>query len=787
MKKIPTLLILSFCLLLTFSSRASAVVIIANTADDVCAPTADPCQIVDEVQVQDFATLDFGTREILLTGGGQLNFGFAQADLLAGNITLSPSNGAAINLKDSFFGDTVGGFVAIVARRACSGDAARPCTSDFECAALGVGACSAGPAGTFTLNGRLAGNANEPGSITIFSTGTLTIAGNINISGDTPDSDGGIVELDSSQGSVLLNNPITATSGTQSTGGEVIIAAALDITTNAVIDVSSPGGDSEGGVIEFDAGRDLHVNDDLLANGGADFGGSILGGAGRDLLIQGGTSSNAQRIEVDGGSNSFNEAGDAGDIEFSALNDIVIGPNARLDGRGAAPDGDGSFGLTLDASRDVIISGRLDARAVGGDGFGGNIDVAASGAISVTPSGLLDARGGSGGAGIIDLTSGGPMNFQGTISGTANNQGDGAFVSLDSSAEARISGAIDVSGTPTSTKNGEIAVTACQVVIATGGSLVANGGRGENILTGRERITVEAGATLNALGGIGSVNTIRYRDPNKPPTLLGTISPAPSLSLAILIGCPVCGNGEVEQTESCDDGNLVNGDQCSAECQDEGCVAETPGFPGVSLCNDGVGCTLDTCNAATHSCEHVFSCDDGIACTNDLCVGEQCQNTPDDSLCSDGNVCTDDICSGTTGCQFVSVPGPCDDGESCTINDQCSGGFCSGDAQNCMICGDGVLDNGELCDHNGNNGVTGDNCGTDCTFSTCGDPNGTAIVTASDALFILQAAVGAASCDVCLCDVLQSGGAAITASDAAAALRFSVGVPITLNCPPCQP
>lgn len=55
---------------------------------------------------------------------------------------------------------------------------------------------------------------------------------------------------------------------------------------------------------------------------------------------------------------------------------------------------------------------------------------------------------------------------------------------------------------------------------------------------------------------------------------------------------------------------------------------------------------------------------------------------------------------------------------------------------------------------------------------------------ASDALFVLRAAVGQETCDPCVCDVDSSGR--ILASDALRTLRFAVGVPdIVLDCIPC--
>jgi len=77
-------------------------------------------------------------------------------------------------------------------------------------------------------------------------------------------------------------------------------------------------------------------------------------------------------------------------------------------------------------------------------------------------------------------------------------------------------------------------------------------------------------------------------------------------------------------------------------------------------------------------------------------------------------------------------------------------------------------------------------------LSPCGDPlsaapvttTATALITASDALFILRAAVGILSCEPCICDV--NGSASITATDALTILRVAVGQPFELNCPPCS-
>jgi hypothetical protein len=68
-------------------------------------------------------------------------------------------------------------------------------------------------------------------------------------------------------------------------------------------------------------------------------------------------------------------------------------------------------------------------------------------------------------------------------------------------------------------------------------------------------------------------------------------------------------------------------------------------------------------------------------------------------------------------------------------------------------------------------------------FDACGDPATPAGITASDALFVLRAAVGTTCCLVCTCDVDTSGS--IVASDALAVLRYAVGLNVELSCDAC--
>ncbi len=68
--------------------------------------------------------------------------------------------------------------------------------------------------------------------------------------------------------------------------------------------------------------------------------------------------------------------------------------------------------------------------------------------------------------------------------------------------------------------------------------------------------------------------------------------------------------------------------------------------------------------------------------------------------------------------------------------------------------------------------------------SSCGDPTHDGAVTASDALFTLNVAVGLQVCDPCICDIDGVGG--VSATDALLGLRISIGQPFGLNCPICR-
>jgi len=204
-------------------------------------------------------------------------------------------------------------------------------------------------------------------------------------------------------------------------------------------------------------------------------------------------------------------------------------------------------------------------------------------------------------------------------------------------------------------------------------------------------------------------------------------------TLAGVVG-QVCGNGVLEGTEQCDDGNTNSGDGCAYNCVIELCGngtldpgeecddGNTNGFDGCSS-----GCTLEICgNGRVDASEQ---CDDGGTVNGDGCSSTchlegqgNCGNGTLDAgeECDDGNNADGDGCSATCVLEGKSKcgDGVLDDGEQCDDGNSNSGDGCSAD---CIAekCGDGVLNEGEQCDDG--NSVDGDGCSSDCLVEKCGD------------------------------------------------------------------
>ncbi len=192
--------------------------------------------------------------------------------------------------------------------------------------------------------------------------------------------------------------------------------------------------------------------------------------------------------------------------------------------------------------------------------------------------------------------------------------------------------------------------------------------------------------------------------------------------------CTECGDGTLDPTEECDDGNLADGDGCSATC-----TLEIP---------DAWTCPAEYYNASD-------GCDCGCAVVDPDCASGA-------SVECDFHFCD------------LELPRP-DDNSLCYA----------------PACGDGLVDAlaGEACDDGeANSDASGHYCRVSCSARACGQPVSTgASPTSTDALYSLRSGVGLEYCDAEVCDV--NGNGANTASDALAILQAAVDIEVTMACP----
>jgi hypothetical protein len=266
------------------------------------------------------------------------------------------------------------------------------------------------------------------------------------------------------------------------------------------------------------------------------------------------------------------------------------------------------------------------------------------------------------------------------------------------------------------------------------------------------------------------------------------------------------------RTGACDDGQFCTENEV---CVDGVCTGSA------TDCDDDNLCTTDSCDESANACDNADNtlvCDDGNFCTvEDACSAGQCAGAPRD--CGDDDVCTDDVCNDVSdACENPDNTAGCDDGLFCTVLESCSNGECGGGLPNPCdddnVCTDGSCDeevnsciqtpnsvvdcdDGDVCTEN-DVCAAGVCAGTeipDCTGTTttvpttsttlpcpvCGDYNGDCVLTASDALGVLQTAVGIHQCSLTVCDFNGDGN--ITAIDALAVLRAAVDLPSNPMCP----
>lgn len=145
--------------------------------------------------------------------------------------------------------------------------------------------------------------------------------------------------------------------------------------------------------------------------------------------------------------------------------------------------------------------------------------------------------------------------------------------------------------------------------------------------------------------------------------------------------CFLCGDGQLDETETCDDGNNMNGDGCGSTCQ-----AVTTGYT-----------CLTEADGTTHAA--CVRCGDGVVQRSTSGVGEGCD---------DQNMTTGDGCNQCA----VETAG----GWTCSQTNQ--GGILL--HAGCANCGNGQVELGEACDDGVEPPTNGNGCSATCQVEAGG-------------------------------------------------------------------
>jgi cysteine-rich repeat protein len=198
-------------------------------------------------------------------------------------------------------------------------------------------------------------------------------------------------------------------------------------------------------------------------------------------------------------------------------------------------------------------------------------------------------------------------------------------------------------------------------------------------------------------------------NPNATECATGITCPEGTKCAAVQPVCITndCGDGIVQLTEVCDDGNIEDGDGCAANCLSrEQCGDGVLNSAAGEVCDDGNTMAGDGCAA---DCRSIEICGNGVRDVNEAC--------------DDGNTVPGDGCSGNCKSTEVCGNGIVDINEKC--DDGGAPGGCNDDCQGGTGCGDGAIDKDgsgnplEECDDG--NADNQDDCTNACKLNICGD------------------------------------------------------------------
>ncbi len=468
------------------------------------------------------------------------------------------------------------------------------------------------------------------------------------------------------------------------------------------------------------------------------------------------------------------------DVSISAAGDIWLRRTINL--RATVIDGDGGELWVESGTGSVHIEGGVDASGRSA-GAGGNVTISSAGDTWVVSS--IDVRGGDFGGGLIDIDAGRDVRVSSTLlAASTAGTGSGGDVTVIADRDVILEGGAEIDtdghlsaagvfagdgGDQDLTAGGVLTAASTVVMHGDGGAPDGFGGRLSLASGGNLRFA----GTLDARGGAGQ-------------GIGGSIDISAGGRLELAAGSRVDATGDAAGGAATIDGSAYSilGGTIDVSSPAGG----SPGEVRVVAAGDGVvGGTISNGGAGAAGIGRI----EIEACNLDVGAGGAIQNTA-----TPGGACSlvsheqltvaagGQVAAGADGNRFEyrsAAKAPVLDGTVTPAPSLVVNGL----LLPCGTCGNGQVEPGEICD-GGAPWQPGSPCNDTCTVLDCGDPDDSGARTATDALFVLRAAVGTAQCDPCLCNVDASSGAnPVTATDALRLLRVAVGQPVVLTCPVC--
>ena len=491
------------------------------------------------------------------------------------------------------------------------------------------------------LTGNVAGYMS--GSLDALATGDIVVQRKIDATGTGSFSD--TIALESTQGSVTLQDQGRLLANDASFAGEIDLTAANDVVVRTNLEVQSQNNNSGtgggyAGAIVIDAGRDARLeaaSGDIqlsAAGSGTDTGshGDVSVSAGRDVMVAQTTTILLYRGTTTGGGTVSLTAGDGG-----TTGTVTIAGKVMVKAGPGTPAG----AVTADACQvNVPAGGLVDVRGQGGQ-VAGQVQLVARSSLVVLGQVLADAIG----TNRLSATFMPPVLPGVSPPFAACDCGDGT-----SALSCCVRPTCDSPGVPA-------------------GCLMPCPACNDGSLTPPE--TCDAPGCGAGPTSCSATCRLESCDDHDPCTVDSCDAVLGCLNVPKNAGDP-CDDGDacildetcnaegqcVGTPKQCDDGNVCDGAE-TCDPSSGACVS------GVALaCGDGNPCTDDACDpvvGCTHA-NNAASCDDGDACTlGDTCSGGFCQaGTPKD--CPTGQVCVAGACSEQLCGSAADCP---DDGDAC--------------------------------------------------------------------------------------------------------------------------